>query len=95
MKNGFDINHIPAKLLCPISLEIMDKPVHVKKNPSAVFEQAWIEKILETKQENPLTRERLTKNDLVQHKELEAEIKLWMKYAHNETFCGLKPGFLN
>ena len=89
-----DVNAVPEHLCCPLSGEIMDNPVCDPAYPQYTFERMWIEERLKDKEENPFTRTALTKDQLISDQRIKSEIKLFMKYARNETFCGLKPGFL-
>lgn len=92
--DGFDMNNIPENLCCPLSGEIMDQPVYDPEHPKYKFERAWIEQRLADKEENPFTRTSLTITALVNDTALKTDINYFMQYAHNQTFCGMKPGFL-
>mmetsp|Transcript_10233 Transcript_10233/g.17194 ORF Transcript_10233/g.17194 Transcript_10233/m.17194 type:complete len:453 (-) Transcript_10233:6-1364(-) len=63
--------------MCPMSMDVMKDPVVTPSGHS--FEKSEIEDWLELKQNNPITREPLTKEQLYPNRSLKAALELWQK----------------
>jgi len=79
---------IPEKYICKLSGNIMTNPVHDAAHIDIKFEEAWLLRALDTKQENPFTKTRLTKENVVADVALKTKIANYVK----ETIAALnKP----
>lgn len=67
--------NINPDFICPISLEIMDEPV--KTIHGQIFDRSSIEEWLANKNECPITRKYMTKNDFSIDTKLKYEVEEW------------------
>jgi hypothetical protein len=74
-----DLNiDVPKEFECALSGHIMSDPVYFEDLPSGniqCFERSWIMKHLERNSTHPITRERVSKNMLIENKPLQVAIE--------------------
>lgn len=70
-------DEVPESFICPISGEIMKDPVITPTGVS--YEKANIEAWLKKKEVDPLSKKRLTVNDLIPNRSLKEAIEEFMK----------------
>jgi hypothetical protein len=65
---------IPEQYICPLTMDIMSEPCYVRQHPNQRFEKSWILTHLQNHDDNPLTREPMTTDDLIDDTLLKSEI---------------------
>jgi hypothetical protein len=77
-KEVFDIDRIPFKFKCPLTLEPMKCPVYYERaNHRFQFEKEAIEECIDRRASCPLTQSPLSRNDLVNDEDLASLIHTW------------------